>query len=37
MRWMTLLFALGMAGCVNETSVFHSADGKQTGVCSGVV
>ena len=35
MRWMTLLLALGTAGCINETSVFRNADGKQTGVCSG--
>jgi len=32
---MTLLLALGAAGYVNETRVFRSADGKQTGVCSG--
>jgi hypothetical protein len=35
MRWVTLLLVLGTTGCINETSVFHSADGKQTAVCSG--
>lgn len=27
--------AVGLAGCVSETTVFHSPDGKYTGVCSG--
>ena len=35
MRYVTLLSALCATGCISETSVFHSADGKQTGVCSG--
>jgi hypothetical protein len=34
MRWMTLLLVLGMTGCINGKSLFHSADCKQTGVCS---
>jgi len=29
------LLVLGIAGCVNETTVFHSPDGKYTNVCSG--
>jgi hypothetical protein len=27
--------AIGLAGCISETSAFHSADGKYTVVCSG--
>jgi hypothetical protein len=32
---VSLFVAFCVAGCINETSVFHSVDGKQTGVCSG--
>jgi hypothetical protein len=39
-RWLSVsatAFLLGIAleGCVSETTVFHSLDGKYTGVCSG--
>jgi hypothetical protein len=27
--------AIGLTGCVSETTLFHSPDGKYTGVCSG--
>jgi hypothetical protein len=26
---------MGLTGCVSETTVLHSPDGKYTGVCSG--
>ena len=29
------LLALSVAGCISETSTFHSPDGKYTNVCSG--
>ena len=29
------ILAVSLAGCVSETTVFHSPDGKYTGVCSG--
>lgn len=33
----TVMLAAGIAllGCVNETTAFHSPDGKYTAVCSG--
>jgi hypothetical protein len=30
-----IVVAMTLSGCVNETSVFHSPDGKYTNVCSG--
>jgi hypothetical protein len=36
-RFASAIVAIGagLAGCVSETTVFHSPDGKYTGVCSG--
>jgi hypothetical protein len=39
-RWLSvsavvLLLSTALAGCVSETTVFHSPDGKYTVVCSG--
>ncbi len=33
-RSLILVAAMILGGCISDTSVFHSADGKQTGVCS---
>jgi hypothetical protein len=30
-----IIVPLLTTGCISETTVYHSADGKQTGVCSG--
>ena len=35
LRYLTFALVLCATGCISETSVFHSPDGKQTTVCSG--
>lgn len=35
-RYGIWLLTLCLAGCISETSTFHSPDGKYTNVCSGV-
>jgi hypothetical protein len=30
-----IVVGIGLAGCVSETTAFHSPDGKYTSVCSG--